>query len=115
MRALFGHGEHPDSEQIIAAYLKEHVRAGMTDKQLERVRDEAIAAARLGRPFPAYKPLEKFDVRVGARLAVIREEAGREPTGAEEARVKAQEARRPRAAVAGFDLVFSPVKSAALL
>ena len=45
MRALFGLGEHPDSEAITAAYLCEHVRAEMTGKQLERVRDEAIAAA----------------------------------------------------------------------
>ena len=115
MRALFGHGEHPDGDAIIAAYLTAHVRAGMTDRQLETARDEAIARRRLGRPFPAYEPLEKFDNRVEARLAVIREETGREPTEAEVKKVKAEEARRQRAAVAGFDLVFSPVKSAALL
>ena len=115
MRALFGHGEHPDSEPIIASYLTANVRAGMTGRQLKTERDAAIAAARLGRPFPAYKPLEKFDARVGARLAVIREETGREPSQAEVKKVKAAEARRSRAAVAGFDLVFSPVKSAALL
>jgi conjugative relaxase-like TrwC/TraI family protein len=115
MRALFGLGEHPDSEAITSAYLKEHVRAGMSERQLERVRDEAIAAARLGRAFPAYRVLEKFDGRVGARLAVIREQTGREPTPCEEKKVRAEEARRQRAAVAGFDLVFSPVKSAALL
>src|ERR1700731_1974160 len=115
MRALFGHGEHPDSEAIIAAYLTANVRAGMTGPQLETARDGAIAAARLGTPFPAYEPLEKFDARVGARLSVIREETGREPSEAEVKKVKAAEARRSRAAVAGFDLVFSPVKSAALL
>ena len=115
MKALFGLGEHPDGEEIIAAYLKARVRAGMSEEQLERVRDEAIASARLGRAFPAYRPLEKFDARVQARLMVIREETGREPTSAEEKKVRAEEARRQRAAVAGFDLVFSPVKSAALL
>jgi hypothetical protein len=46
---------------------------------------------------------------------VIREQTGREPTPAEEKKVRAEEARRQRAAVAGFDLVFSPVKSAAQL
>ena len=46
---------------------------------------------------------------------MIREETGREPTEAEAKKAKADEARRQRAAVAGFDLVFSPVKSAALL
>jgi len=115
MRALFGHGERPDGQAIIAAYLAANVHAGMTDRQLETVRNAAIAAARLGGPFPAYKPLEKFDARVEARLSVIREETGREPSEAEVKRVKAVEARRARAAVAGFDLVFSPVKSAALL
>src|SRR6202023_3403510 len=53
--------------------------------------------------------------RVKQRLAIIAQEAGREPTQAEVKKVKAEEARRQRAAVAGFDLVFSPVKSAALL
>ena len=115
MRALFGLGEHPDSEEIIAAYLCEHVRAQMTGRQLERVRDEAIAAARLGRAFPAYEALHSFASRVERRLAVIAEETGRAPTEAETKQVKAAEARRQRAPVAGFDLVFSPVKSAALL
>jgi conjugative relaxase-like TrwC/TraI family protein len=115
MKALFGLGAHPDSDAIITAHIGANVRAEMTDGQLERVRDEAIAAARLGRAFPAYEPLERFDSRVERRLAVIRDETGREPTAAEEKKVKSDEARRQRAAVAGFDLVFSPVKSAALL
>lgn len=66
----------------------------MTDRQLEKVRDGAIAAARLGRAFPAYEPLEKFDARVARRPAVIAEQAGREPTAAEEKKVRSQEARR---------------------
>jgi conjugative relaxase-like TrwC/TraI family protein len=115
MRALFGHGEHPGSDAIITAYLEANVRAGMTGKQLDQVRDEAIRAARLGRPFPGYKPLDRFDNRVNQRLQVIKDQTGREPTQAEIKKVKIEEARRQRAAVAGFDLVFSPVKSAALL
>ena len=115
MRALFGHGAHPDQEAIIDAYLTAHVRAGMSEQQLERVAERAIAAARLGRAFPAYQTLEQYDTRVQARLAAIREQAGREPTAAEENGVRAEEARRRRVPVAGFDLVFSPVKSAALL
>jgi conjugative relaxase-like TrwC/TraI family protein len=115
MRALFGLGAHPDSEEIIAAYLREHVLAGMSEQQLGRVRDEAIAAARLGHAFPAYQALDPFSSRVRQRLAAIAEETGRAPTEAETKKVKAAEARRQRAAVAGFDLVFSPVKSAALL
>jgi conjugative relaxase-like TrwC/TraI family protein len=46
---------------------------------------------------------------------VIQNETGREPTATEEKKIKSEEARRHRAPVAGFDLVFSPVKSAALL
>jgi conjugative relaxase-like TrwC/TraI family protein len=115
MKALFGHGEHPDADAIITAHILARVRARMTGRQLERVRDEAISAARLGRAFPAYAPLEKFDARVARRLAVITEQAGRKPTATEDKKVRSEEARRQRAAVAGFDLVFSPVKSAALL
>jgi hypothetical protein len=44
-----------------------------------------------------------------------RDETGRGSTAAEEKKIKSEEARRHRAPVAGFDLVFSPVKSAALL
>ena len=58
MLSLFGLGEHPDGEAIRAAYVREHVRAKMTDRQLDQVRDQAIAAARLGRGFPAYEVLE---------------------------------------------------------
>jgi conjugative relaxase-like TrwC/TraI family protein len=115
MRALFGHGMRPDADTIITAHIEQHTRAGMTPGQLAKVQDAALASARLGRRFPAYEPLDRFDSRVTRRLAVIRTETGRAPTEAEIKKVRADEARRQRAAVAGFDLVFSPVKSAALL
>jgi hypothetical protein len=56
MRALFGHGEHPNSDTIVKAYLQEHVRAGMTDRQLKSHTAAAIRHATLGRRFPAYQP-----------------------------------------------------------
>lgn len=115
MRALFGLGEHPDGEAVTAGYLREHVRPGMTQRQREQLGRDAIKAARLGRPFPLYRPLDRYERRVEQRLQVIRDETGRDPTRAETGKVRAEEARRQRAAVAGFDLVFSPVKSAALL
>src|SRR3974390_143302 len=93
--------EHPDSDAIITAYLEANVRAGMTGKQLEQVRDEAIRAARLGRPFPRYQPLDRFDNRVNQRLQVIEDQTGREPTQAEIKKVKTEEAGRQRAAAAG--------------
>jgi conjugative relaxase-like TrwC/TraI family protein len=115
MRALCGQGEHPNSDAIVSAYLKQHIRGDMTERQLNEVTAAAIRHATLGRRFPAYKPLQDFDQRVQQRLGIIREQTGRAPTQAEISKVKADEARRQRAAVAGFDLVFSPVKSAALL
>jgi len=77
MLSLFGLGRHPDGDAISTAYIREHVRAKMTDRQLEQLRDRAIAAARLGHPFPAYEVLDPFDARVAARLEVVRQETGR--------------------------------------
>src|SRR5450755_2051159 len=83
MRALFGHGQHPNSEAVIQAHLAASARSGMSVGELARSRREAIRAATLGRPFPSYEPLEKFDVRVRRRLEIITQETGREPTVAE--------------------------------
>jgi conjugative relaxase-like TrwC/TraI family protein len=115
MLALFGQGEHPNSDAMVAAYLKEHVRGDMTERQLRQVTAAAIRHATLGTRFPGYQPLAGYDQRVTRRLDIIRAETGRDPAPAEIGKVKAGEARRQRAAVAGWDLVFSPVKSAALL
>jgi conjugative relaxase-like TrwC/TraI family protein len=115
MRALFGQGEHPNSDAIVKAYIRDHIRPRMTDRQLKNLTAAAIRHATLGRRFPAYEPLQDFDARVEQRLETIKTETGRTPTQSEEKKVKSEEARRQRAAVAGFDLVFSPVKSAALL
>jgi conjugative relaxase-like TrwC/TraI family protein len=115
MRHLFGSGMHPDADRIISDYLEAHLRADMTDRQLAKVRADAIKAATLGTAFPAYEALERFDSRVTARLEQIRDDTGRQPTEAEIKKIHAEESRRARAAVAGFDVVFAPVKSAALL
>jgi conjugative relaxase-like TrwC/TraI family protein len=115
MRALFGMGLHPDADAMISDYLAEHVRPGMTERQVAAVQAKALRAASLGAAFPEYKPIERFDKRVHQRLEVIEQETGRALTAAEVKRVHAEEARRARAAVAGFDVVFAPVKSTALL
>lgn len=115
MRHLFGAGMHPNATAIIADYLAEHVTADMTDAQLARVRAAAVRAATLGNPFPQYQPLERFDRRVAGRIAAIEAQTGRPATDAEARRIKTEEARKARTAVAGFDAVFAPVKSAALL
>ncbi|MCW2929128.1 MAG: TrwC relaxase [Actinomycetia bacterium] len=87
----------------------------MTDRKRAQVTQAAIRNATLGTQFPRFESAGDFGQRVAQRLAIISQEAGRDPTPAETSKVKAEEARRQRAAVAGFDLVFSPVKSAALL
>lgn len=115
MRNLFGEGLHPDAERLIAELLATRVTAATTPEQLNALVQQARSHAALGRPFPTYEPLAPFDQRVAARLAVIQNEAGRTPHAAEVKKVHREEARRQRAAVAGFDVVFSPVKSAALL
>lgn len=115
MKALYGTGMHPDADAVVSAYLAEHVSAGMSDRQLQALQAGAIRAATLGQRFPVYAPLKRFSSRVDERLEVIEEETGRPPTATDVKRVQAEESRRARAAVAGFDVVFAPVKSAALL
>jgi conjugative relaxase-like TrwC/TraI family protein len=115
MRTLFGHGMHPNAAAIIAAYQADHVQAGMSDKQLARVAVEARRVASLGRAFPTYATLDPFEERVDARLARITKETGRTPIQAEVKKIRQEEASRGRGGVAGYDVVFSPVKSAALL
>lgn len=104
MRALFGKGMHPDAEQIIAFELA----AGHTETEAER-------AAKLGRAFPNYTPLPPRAERVAQSIAGFADEHGRAPSSSERSRIEAEEARRDRRAVAGYDLVFTPVKSVSLL
>src|ERR1700722_17596950 len=115
MTALFGQGLHPDAEAVMTQYRSEHIAAGMTDRQLKKVNEQARKSAALGRPFPEYRDLGPFEERVAARLEAIRRETAREPTGAEEKKARREEARHPRRAVAGFDLVFTPVSSVSRL
>ncbi|MEY9938601.1 MobF family relaxase [Streptacidiphilus sp. MAP5-3] len=115
MKLLYGLGQHPEAERIIAEHLAANVRADMDDEQLKAVRAAAIKTATLGRAFPEYKALDPFAERVEKRLAVIEKQARREPTRAEIKKIQREESTRQRAAVAGFDAVFAPVKSAAVL
>src|SRR5580765_3290777 len=104
MRSLFGAGVHPDAEQIMA---------------LEQAAGTPTATAaqsvKLGRAFPRYQPLPPRAERVAARLAAFEAEQGHTPSAMVRSKIEAQEARRERRPVAGYDLVFTPVKSASLL
>ncbi|MFL6024087.1 MAG: MobF family relaxase [Marmoricola sp.] len=85
MRALFGRGLHPDG------------------------------VSKLGAAYPNYAELAPYADRVAARIEWFALENGRPPSEAARNRIAALEARRGRRAVAGYDLVFTPVKSASLL
>jgi conjugative relaxase-like TrwC/TraI family protein len=115
MRNLFGEGLHPDAEAIQDAFLAEHLRPGLTAAQEHRVQAAAERSAKLGQKLPAYKVLDPFEQRVGKRLVDIASETSREATPAEIAKVQREEAARQRAGVAGYDLVFTPVKSVSVL
>jgi len=115
MLHLFGIGMHPDADRIIDEYLDAHRAEARSEKAIEVLVRRAFQVATLGRAFPGYEGLEAFETRVAERLARIAAETGRVVTVAEMKKVKAEEAHRQRAAVAGFDVVFAPVKSAAIL
>jgi conjugative relaxase-like TrwC/TraI family protein len=115
MRNLFGTGAHPHADQIITAFLAEYARPGMTDRQVRELARAAQRHAQLGRRFAEYKPLPPLKDRVRVRTAVLEAETGRAATVEEVARITSAESRRAAGAVAGFDLVFTPVKSLALL
>jgi len=104
MQAVFGAGLHPDADAILSAL----TAAGATV-------EEARACARLGRPFPDYARLPAVNERLATRVQAHIAETGQHPSVGEIARWRAEEARRQRRAVAGYDLVFSPVKSISLL
>jgi conjugative relaxase-like TrwC/TraI family protein len=115
MRALFGLGLHPDADQIIADHQAAHITAGMTAQQLAEINQQARRQAALGRAFPVYEALAPYEERVTRRLATIAAEMNRPATVSEVRKVLREESARQRAAVAGYDVVFAPVKSAALL
>ncbi|MGH3262969.1 MAG: MobF family relaxase, partial [Trebonia sp.] len=100
MKALFGAGLHPDADRMIA----HAVEAGINPRH-------ARALARLGRRYPEFTTLPDRESRIAARLAEL---AG-EPTTAEVSRIRNEEAAKERQPVAGYDLVFTPVKSASVL
>ncbi|MGH3492013.1 MAG: MobF family relaxase [Sciscionella sp.] len=114
MKLLYGLGQHPDAEKIRETILA-RVRPGMSESQIKAIHRAADREASLGPAFPLYQALVNFDARVDMRRDAIRQETGREPTKAEINKAKMEESRAQRAAVAGYDLVFSPVKSAAIL
>jgi len=96
MKALFGEGRHPDRDAMLAA-------------------GHSPAETKLGAAYPSYADLAPYQQRVADAVAAFAEQHGRPPSATERNQIAAKEARRGRRAVAGYDLVFTPVKSASLL
>ncbi len=96
MKALFGDGAHPDRDAMLAA--------GAPEK-----------TTRLGARYPSFEQLPPRAERIATAARVFEEEHGRPPTTGEYQRIVTAEARRERRPVAGYDLVFTPVKSVSLL
>jgi conjugative relaxase-like TrwC/TraI family protein len=130
MAALFGEGLHPNAQALIA----ERVATGMAF-------EKAWSEVRLGRRFADYENDIPLVAKTRAAYARFEREHDRRPTVQERRLIKEAEATallaqaapgeeispervrqyitdelgRARHAVAGFDLVFSPVKSVSLL
>jgi conjugative relaxase-like TrwC/TraI family protein len=131
MLALFGEGLHPNANALIAA----RVDAGVAFEQ-------ARAEMRLGRRFAQYDNQVPLVQAVKAAYALFEQQHDRRPSVAERRQIKedtaaalltgggpnavppspervrqylADEFGQARQPVAGFDLVFSPVKSVSLL
>lgn len=131
MKALFGEGLHPDADRIIA----EHIAAGMDPKA-------AVQEARLGRRFMVTAAAkDDWDTAISAAYAEVKAEHGRlpevgverdllrwtvasgrasskldrAPTDAEISQYLAWIGKPTPQPVAGYDLVFTPVKSVSVL
>ncbi|CAM3808922.1 MobF family relaxase [Occultella aeris] len=115
MRNLFGTGTHPNDE---------NVRLGRRFMQFRRDRADAYHAA-LDAAFKAFAVVNDRGPQAGAERDRIRWQVAtemvrqdhdvEEPSEAEVARFLAQRAGVNRDAVAGYDLVFTPVKSVSVL
>ncbi|WP_051025371.1 MobF family relaxase [Nocardia aobensis] len=142
MRALFGHGHHPDADAITARVIASETAKGTS---LKAAKEIAERATRLGSPYRTYSGDNEFRKRCGKAFAEHNIAAGVDARAAIPDEVRARirtdvatemftehyerpplddrelsgfvtKMSRPKsAAVAGFDLTFSPVKSVSAL
>ncbi|OZD13009.1 conjugal transfer protein TraA [Rhodococcus sp. 06-156-3C] len=130
MRALFGEGLHPEAEALTSELIAQGAAA-----------DEAVDSVRLGRRYAVYRnevtlmkrirtEMDRDHKSLGRVLSAdecqqlryrlgadeFHREIGRSPaTEAELTRYIASQKRRERQPVAGYDCVFTPVKSVSVL
>ncbi|MGW0252406.1 MobF family relaxase [Nocardia goodfellowii] len=138
MKSLFGMGRHPNAEEIEARILDEEIIKGAKVKDAIRAAEKAT---RLGSPFHIYADTTEFRKRCAQAYELHNIAAGNDAAAAISASVRAQirteiaiemfteqydrapmdsrelsswvarNSRPQTAAVAGFDITFSPVKS----
>ncbi|MEV3965213.1 MobF family relaxase [Nocardia sp. NPDC050193] len=142
MKSLFGLGRHPNATAIEDEVYDEQIRLGAKHKDATRAADKAT---RLGNPFPVYSEVfafrkrcakafqeynsehgldaheaipeaEKVRIRTHVAFDMFTDEYGRAPLDSRELSGWVAKNSRPKAAaVAGFDITFSPVKSVSVL
>ncbi|MRH93318.1 relaxase domain-containing protein [Nocardia sp. SYP-A9097] len=142
MKSLFGEGRHPDADIIETTVIDREIAAGAKPKDALRAADKAT---QLGRPFRVYEGGNEFRDRCGSAFAehnvaqglprstaieddvrarirsriattMFTDMIGRAPLDARELSGWVARNSRPQsAAVAGFDITFSPVKSVSAL
>ncbi|MET8430594.1 MobF family relaxase [Nocardia sp. NPDC004860] len=142
MKSLFGEGRHPNADALETEVIDREIAAGAKPKDALRA---ASKATRLGRPFRVYDGGNEFRERCGTAFAehnaaqglprsaavpddtrarirsrvattMFTEMIGRAPLDARELSGWVARNSRPHsAAVAGFDITFSPVKSVSAL
>jgi len=87
----------------------------VSESQMRHLFGEGLhpdSGGQLGRRLFVFRPTQE---RVEAKVSELREELGREPDAAAVERIRVGELLRERQAVAGWDCVFTPVKSASVL
>ncbi|MGY1868213.1 MULTISPECIES: MobF family relaxase [Nocardia] len=142
MKSLFGLGRHPNADLIETAVIEEQIRLGAKLKDAARAADKA---SRLGNPFRIYREVSEFRkrcadafeahniahgadsheaipdaerarIRTAVATEMFTEDYGRAPVDTRELSGWVAKNSRPNtAAVAGFDITFSPVKSVSAL
>ena len=98
----FGSGEIKRDDAVTSQQLQLLIGAGL----------DPVTGEKLGRAFPTYPPV---DERVAARVADLSPRLTEEQRDAAVHQIKAEEARKPSAGVAGYDFTFSVPKSISAL
>lgn len=116
MKNLFGIGAHPDDERVqLGRRFPRIAKAGAETEAWGAAIETAYAAFREGNGRPPEVGVERDLVRWNVAGEQLREPLGREPGDVERKRYLARVGARPRQPVAGYDLVFTPVKSVSTL